>query len=437
MSGPRRLEARSWLCAVAAALGVTAASSVARAAPAPLTLMQVLARAEQSSPALNGARQAEEAASQEIRAQLSAYYPDLGVAAVGSMGFPASAGAPAGFNGVSVSPFREGWSYDAFATLSIFDLSRELGVRAARYRYDASREETEADRVRLDLQAMNLYLDAVLARKEQTIWTDMRGVIDRLNGLVGKLVRNGQYSEVTSWLLKVQDERAAARAEGFRVALASARSQLEALLGAEPGTVDVASEDSLDAVLRALPTKSAVESPLVSAPRLEARTASAVVDLRNAENFPRLLGAASAGQMADARLVPEQNYAAWIGITLPIFEGFRVEAEVSAARAEAERSADSIGQAQLDLRITDDQYAARAETGEIEVRHLEAQVQYATRALELAEKRYRIFTGGLADVRDSLAAYEEALSSRETARIDLARAQLARALVDGITLNRD
>ena len=49
---------------------------------------------------------------------------------------------------------------------------------------------------------MNLFMDAVLNQSQREIWKKIQNEVDRVYGVVRKFVRNGQYSEVTQWLLE-------------------------------------------------------------------------------------------------------------------------------------------------------------------------------------------------------------------------------------------
>jgi outer membrane protein TolC len=401
----------------------------------PLSLRDVLALAEGYSPGIKASAQEELAADQAIRERQSRYYPTLDALVVDSAGFPASAGAPQGFDGLMLSPYRVGVSGGVFTTVTFFDVTREYGVQAARLGLHSAREQTQVSRLQVDLQAMNLYMDAIVSREQRDAWTEIQGEIDQLYKLIKKYVKNGQYSEVTQWLLKDQNERALRNQEVFDQHYRSALRRIEILTGSPEGSIALADTKSLDQTLAKLFRNTPEESPLVKSPKFRADTAHAVVSQQSALNYPRIVAVGSAGGMHHSRLVPVDNYSGWIGLTVPIFEGFKISAEEKQAEAEAQKSDDLLDQARLGLADTDTKYAEDAKAREIEVRRFQTQREYSLKALKLSERRYVGFVGSLPDVRDSLYAYEDAESGLNQSRAELYRAQFAQAIVDGATIS--
>jgi outer membrane protein TolC len=396
-----------------------------------LPLSEVLARAERFSPNVRAAAENEQAAEQTLRFSKSFYYPTLDVTAIDSTGFPASANAPIGFNGVMSSPYREGLTGGAYTTFTFFDLTREYGVKAAHYGVAAAQEDEKRRRLDLDLKIMNFYLDASLNLSQRETWKNIHAEVDRLYGVVRKFVRNGQYSDVTQWLLQGQIEKAERREDEYELAYQAALRKVEINIGAPAGSFDVQGLEQINSTLAELAQHRDAESPYVAEPKLEIQVSQAQADRESAQNWPRLLGIASAGGMDSARLVPEQNYAAWIGLTFPVFEGFRISAAAGRAQAEAQRDADLSVQAQLELNEADIRFTQETEARQHDVVHYRAEKDDALKALKLAEHRYTTFVGDLADVRDALYSYEDALSGLNAAETEIYRSRLSQALFDG------
>lgn len=402
---------------------------------APLGLEEVILLAEQYSPSIKAGRHGEREASEGVRIGYSAYYPTLDFVAVDSTGFPASASvAPFGFNGLMMSPFRDGLSGGVYSTLTLFDLTREYRIQAAKSDLQAAQGRTGVTRLQVDLNAMNLYLNAMLNRTQHAIWKQIQGEIERLYGVIQKFVRSGESSEVTQWLLKYQLEQALQKQKVYDEAYQATSRQIEILIGAAENSIALLGLETTSAVLQAFQKSLPSESPLIAQPRLEAQTFVAFASQQSAQNWPRLLGLASAGALENARLVPLQNYSAWIGLTFPLFEGFRISAQEQAAHAAAARKASLIDEAKLALANTNTQYAEQIKAREIDVEQFKKQKDYARKALKLSEYRYHTFVGHLADVRDSLYSYEAAASGLSSAEVELIRAKLAQAIVNGATL---
>ena len=412
-------------------LGLTTLAAPTFGQAKALSLSDVIRLSEQYSPDLKAALSSEQASSESIRVNESRYFPTLDFAALDSTGFPASARPPAdGFNGLIDSPYRSGWSLGGFSTLTLFDLTREFGVQAAKANLTASVARTSLTMLQLDMTVANLYLDTVRDQALRESWAEIQSEIERVYDTVKKFVRNGQYSEVTEWLLKYQREQAIMKQATYAEATAGDLRQLEILCGMSAGTLVVSGIDDLKASLQQIQPPSG-ESPFVLTPRLDAVVSQSQASQQNAQNFPRLLGIASAGTMDDSRVVPKQNYSAWIGFTVPIFEGFRISAEVQRARAQAEQQTQLANQAELQLQEADTRYLTDAKTRDFEVQSFQTQNGFSREALRLSLYRYRTFVGNLADVRDSLYSYEASKTGLDISRVESYRAKLLRALISG------
>jgi outer membrane protein TolC len=399
--------------------------------PQALSLSDVILCAEQFSPNLKAAQEGEHVAEQSLRISQSLYYPTLDITAADSTGFPASANAPTGFNGLMSSPYRVGLTGGAYTTFTFFDLTREYGVKASHYGLEASREDTKVQRLNVDLKAMNLYMDAALSLAQRETWKGIQNEVDRLYGVVQKYVRNGQYSEVTTWLLKNQTEQALQKQEDYDLAYQAALRRIEIEIGAPANSLTIQGLPSLQPTFDEIQKHHLAESPLITRPEAQTKASQAVVLTQSAQNWPRLMGIASAGGMDDSRLVPMQNYSAWIGLTFPIFEGFRISADEQRAQAEAEKKQDQTRQAQMELQESDTRYNQETLTHQSDIKHLQVEREDALKALKLAEHRYTTFVGDLADVRDSLYSWESSESDLNAAQVELFRSMLSRAMIDG------
>ena len=237
------------------------------------------------------------------------------------------------------------------------------------------------------------------------------------------------------WLLKYQSEQAVQKQES-RTRPSRSRSGESSSRWGGTGSISIAESLDLEELSRRLSDNVPPESPFVTTPKREAEASRSFVSLQEAQNWPRLTGVASAGVMESARLVSKEDYAGWIGFALPVFEGFRISAETEQARAQADRAEELAGEARLQLADIDAKFVEDERTHEIDVRRFAKEREYSIRALKLAEYRYTTFVGDLADVRDSLYSYEAAESGLVAAQVELSRARLARAIMNGSRLPR-
>jgi outer membrane protein TolC len=402
-----------------------------------LRLSDVLHLAEQYSPGIQAAKQRERRAAETIRIEKSTYYPTFDFVALDSAGLPAAANALPGYNGLMMSPYREGLAAGVFSTLTFFDLTREFGLQTAKSGLLAAKSQTDVTRLQVDLKTMNLFMDAILNRAERDVWKQIQSEIDRLYTSVKKFVKSGQYSQVTQWLLLYQSEQAIQKQRVFNERFRSAIRRIEVVTGTTEGSLSLAEMETLDSALSLIRNHPTPESPLVINSKLEAQTSQAFASKQAAQNWPRLLGVASVGALEKARLVPLQNYAVWLGITFPIFEGFRISAQEQVARADADRKESLVHEAQLQLEEANIKYEEEVRARKIDLEQLQKEKENAVKALKLAEHRYLTFVGDLADVRDSLYSYEAAESGLISAKVELYRAQFSQAIINGITIQEN
>lgn len=409
------------------------------------SLLETLRMAENFSPNVKAAERNEEAAHQSLRISLSLYYPTLDATLVDSTGFPGAYLLPNGFNtlpggygnlsdgfnGLMNSPYRVGLAGGVFTTLTFFDLSREYRRRASSQEILFAQEQIKLSKLNVDLQTMNLYLNAVSNRAQRDAWREIQTEINRLYGVVKKYVRNGQYSQVTQWLLKSQSEDAERRMANLDIAYQQALHEIEIETGLEAGSLDVQGLSTIEEGLNELSKAKLPQSPLVEAPKLLANANHEFAAQQSALNWPKILGVASAGGMENSRLVPLKHYSVWIGLTIPIFKGFRISAEASRATAEAERQEEISRNAQLELAKLNAKYQMETQARINDLKKFQIQRDLSLKAMKLAEYRLVTFIGDLADVRDSLYSYVTAESGLKSAEIEAYRSKLAQAIVNG------
>ena len=135
---------------------------------------------------------------------------------------------------------------------------------------------------------------------------------------------------------------------------------------------------------------------------METKSANETTAQYSAENLPVLEVAGGAGYLSDTRLVGSQDYSLFVGVSLPIFEGFRIDAQEKAARAEtqarqAEVSADQLVLDDLNVRYLEQMQEAREDLATLSVEQDQAQ-----KAAALARQRYLAFLGPLSDLQQAL-----------------------------------
>jgi outer membrane protein TolC len=144
------------------------------------------------------------------------------------------------------------------------------------------------------------------------------------------------------------------------------------------------------------------KSPLI----LDAEAEKKAADYRSSEassgHLPKLFVAGIYAYKKDQKDSENQNYAAWIGITLPLFEGLRISSEVQRAKAHALEKENQLSAAQLNLDETNLRFDESIKVARIELELLKGQLDNAFRAFKLAKQRYLTFLGSVLDLQESL-----------------------------------
>jgi outer membrane protein len=366
-----------------------------------LGLKQALQLAEQNSPSLRASAFRENEAKELTGAADAGFFPTLDAAAVDSSGFPGSASGLDGFLGLVASPYRKGAAADAFAKWDLLDLSQWHRSAAAHDEYQASRERTQFQAAVVDQQALEIYLETVRLRGNRDAWQHLADELTDIKNTVDHFVRNGQYSEVQGLLIQDQLSNAQLEEDDFDRQYQAGLSRLSLLTGMVDKSFSCpAPAEFTGGELANLPNSGT--SPLVSQAVLEAKAAQETVSKYSTENLPKLEVAGSAGFMDETRLEPSQDYSVFVGVTMPVFEGFRIDAEEKGAQAEAQARESDVAADQLALNDLNVGYSETIQEAQAELTILSQEEERAVKAVALAKQRYLNFLGPLSDLQQAL-----------------------------------
>jgi outer membrane protein TolC len=290
---------------------------------------------------------------------------------------------------------------DAFVKWDLLDLSQWSRSAAAHDEVDAIREKTKFQTVVVDQKALEIYFETILLRGDRDAWQGLADELTDIQNTVKRFVRNGQYSEVQGLLIQDQLSEALLQVDDFDRQYQAGLSRIALLTGLADKSFSCPSPTEFTGgELGAV--ESANSSPLISLAQLEAKAAHEVVSKYSRENLPRLEVAGSAGFMDETRLEPSQDYSVFVGVTLPIFEGFRIDAEEKGAEAEAQARDADVAAAQLALDDLNIGYNESIQQFQEEFKTLLVEQVDADRASTLAKQRYLTFLGPLSDLQQAL-----------------------------------
>jgi outer membrane protein len=382
-----------------AALALAACLAGTRAQAEDLTLQEALAAAEASSPSLKAALAREGGAAQATDIARSPLFPTLDAAAVDSSGFPGSATGLDGFSGIVASPYRKGPAADAFTKWDLIDLSTWHGLSASQYELEASRQDTRLRRAQVDEQALRLYLEASRDRGLEDAWGNLWKALKEVRDTVSRFVRNGQYSQVQEYLIEDQLDDASMRRDDFERRYRGALMRLSLLTGLKFEGLSCPPPSQLQEESLWPALESAGMSPIVARADAKASSAGETRKQYLNENFPKIEAGASAGYLSDSRLVAEQDYALFVGATIPLFEGFKIHAEEGRAAKEEEARLSEVKEARLILDSLNADFDESVEEARTDLKLLALQNDRADKAVALAKSRYLSFLGPLSDLQ--------------------------------------
>jgi outer membrane protein TolC len=206
------------------------------------------------------------------------------------------------------------------------------------------------------------------------------------------------------------------------------------LTGTNPQTITCPvpadlSEDGLKGL------ETAGESPLVLRAGYEQKAASELVGNYSAENLPKVEVAGSVGYLGDPHLNDSQDYSIFVGIQMPIFEGFRIDAEEKRARDEEEAKANELASAKLTLADLNAQYDDEIATDRGDLATLIPEQDSAKKGVETAKQRYLAFLGPLADLQQALKDMVYVDTQIAEVKTNLLLAMGSKAFLNGQTLS--
>ena len=415
--------------AAAILLGALFLSPLHAAPVRELSIPEALRLAEQTSPDLKAALARERVSEGNIGILKSFYYPTFNAEAIDSFGFPGSSSA-LGVSGLMGSPFRSGPAVGVTGNLALFDAGRSYGLQTARSELKAVQERTKVTRFSLDQAALQIYLDASRYRGQQESYSEIAGYVADVAEQVAMFVKTGQRSVVDKLLVQDQTTDAQRTAAAFQERSAVERRRLALATGQAPDSISCADPAQLTDQSLGL-SAMGTASPLVTQAAAEAQAAHASISVYSAQNLPKINATESLGDMDEARLVNKKDYSGGFGLTLPLFEGYRIQSQIHQAQALAAQRDQDLSAVRLQLDELNAHYDEIINASRVQLEYLQKELDVAQSAFALAKKRYYNFQGTLVDVREAVRNLERIQSEVIDIKSDLLLALGSKALLNG------
>ncbi len=409
------------LVLASASVVVSARGQYATVALDTLTLTKAVDLATSYHPSLRSAEASVQSAAGAYRQAFAGYLP--------TVSFSSSASHTQGvfvFNPSSPPPYQD---YNTFTALlsaqqTVFDFGRTIGrVSAGTDFEDASKLDQTATRntviSNVEIAFYSVTQAAAVVRVNEEAVDAAQRHLAQARGFY--LVGRRPQLDVTK--AEVDLANANVNLITARNGLQVARVQLENMIGVRiPPSVVI--KDTFDVELAVPPLDSMTSVGMANRPELLAARArvsgsSSLTTAAISQHLP-IISAGGTYQWSDFKLSP--LYPRWnVGLTftLPVFQGFAIDAQVQQARANEEIARATLTQLEQDAILEIDQNYLAVKEAQERVWATVKLVQQAEQALILAERQYAAGVGTQLDVTDAQLTRSNARITRIQALFDL------------------
>ncbi|MFO7767954.1 MAG: TolC family protein [bacterium] len=408
----------------------------------PLTLEEALRMAEDQNPRLRAARQQVEAAEGAVWGAAGRMLPTASFS--GSWNFaekvqviPNPFPTPGGPEEFEID-FTQDYNGSVNLSLPVWTWGANRSAYGeARTAVDASREDLEAARQETRLQVKQAFYGVLLARRGVEVAEATLAQARRQEESTARKVREGAASEFDLLRARVQVANMRPAVSRARSGLNQARTSLFLVLGLEPDAkyepVGEMRYRPVDSEIEALKREARANRSDLQAARLGTQRAQLALNMAKASWKPALFVQGNYGFRADNVMLDRRfndNYAANLVVSFPLFDGFSTKSRI--AQAEAGREQARIGVEQMEMAV-----AAEVERAWLDLRTFEEaclaqqdNVTQAERAVEIAQVSFEngLVTG--LELMDSQVALAAARQNHYQSLYDylVAAARLERAV---------
>lgn len=364
---------------------------------------------------------------------------------------PSPTGQPSAFEGL---PFgqRNIWKASVSVAQSIYAGGRtQARLEVARHARTVARASVESARAQAVLSVVQAYCDAVLARRMVEIAEEQ----ERLLTLTLDQVRAAYAQQTRAAFDVLRAEVALGNQRPVvlerRAAWEVAQRNLRQLLDL-PGSVSYELTTPIDAPLEELPDPGAVARRAVGifdeTTRVPVVQAEATVAIRDvgvgvawSQHLPRL-DATMNYQLVNYpdKVIPDvddlrRNWTVGVALQVPIFAGFRVSADVDAARADLIEASARLRQTRDLARLDEAQTQLTLDTALEALAATLGSVEQAREAVDIAALRHREGLATHLELQDAQLLFTQAAANRARAARDVQVARVRLALLPALPIS--
>jgi len=372
----------------------------ATAAETPTSLTGVIRAAERASAELTASQFQERASEARISVRQGDYLPSLEFDAADSWGYAGSSGSM-GIPGLAGSPFRAGAGADLLLSGTIWDFGRTAAlVSSAKHEAEAAKADSEVRRGEVDHEAVVLYIECVRYRSLLETWGQVEKEAGQVDREVKRFVATGQRSIVDKYLARAQVEQAQTAVADYEKRLLLGRERLAILTQLPAERVGCPTSDSLPDGLSNL--FEAHANPKLKRDDENAKAASEQVGRVKADYLPKLKAYVTAGMLEDSHILDKGDYAVGLGVTFPLFDGFKTVNGVKETQASAQRQEVLTEDARYRVNQANAKYDLMIESSRARLAHVQDELKTVNQGFSVARERYFALHGTLVDLREAL-----------------------------------
>lgn len=365
-------------------------------------LKDLVQSALSNHPQLKMAVEKENQAFESWQGSKSTLYPTLDLVAVTSAGFPGSnSPLPPSFGGMMTSPYRVGASYGLLAKYNLLDIEKYRAQDVSLAGLESQKVRTQIFRQQLILKVVASFLEAARFKSEEKVWAGIQNSLSGLSSSTQTRIKSGQINEVSYYLISEQLEEAKMNLESAKVRYSGALERLSKLVEMGIENIDVPAMEEL-------PTETDLGLPSeslnwdIKLAQNEIQEAKSRAKSVEGQSLPKIFIMASVGYLSDTRVVDKQDYSGFIGISLPLFEGFKTQAEGRKAGSQVAEKELQLRLAQLQMNEVISKLDEEIAVAQKDFALLTKQKIQIDKTLVMARGRYIKFLGSMADFREAL-----------------------------------
>lgn len=361
-----------------------------------ISLVDFLRQAWEKGPVSQAEGLQNSASDEFVHSVQGKYLPHVALDAIDSTGFPASNSALQ-VGGLMGSPFRSGAAGGVVVTQTVYDFGRiESALKEVKAERSLVQARLAEDKMRYLESAAQVYLACARARSLQENDEELMKWAKINLKETARFTRTGQRSVIDNSLVQTEVNELRLELDDLGKFQQSLTEQMK-LYGANSGCKTLS--DSWDSQV---PEALRVDDPRLLLAKAQMETAHAGFEDAKSRQLPTINVMGSAGGMEKSRLVPEQDYAAGVGIVFPVWNGGEDYRREKAFKTQSDYQDQHLKAAELEFNVQIKNLQDELSRDRDALKVVGKNLEQVEKTIKLASTRYQRLEGPLIDVREAL-----------------------------------